>query len=197
MAEAMGRQNESVQWQAVADDIHTAAQTQLFDKDTGFFLKGFIRKRQADGTIQTEYDRTIDMSSFYGAFMFGLFDIESEAVQHSYETLKHTFSLGNSGPTPVPRYTHDNYRRTDSSSLGNPWFVTTLWLAQYHMQAGNMSQATAIVDFVRSRMMQSGVLAEQMDPANHKFISVAPLTWSQAEFINSTIDLSSPPTPNS
>lgn len=193
LAEAMDRQQDSVQWQAVADDMHHAAQSLLFNPDKNFFYKGFIRKTNDHGEMVMMYDDVIDMSSFYGAFMFGLFDIEGEEITKSYQTLESLFGLTLDTVTPLPRYEHDNYVRVEPDSLGNPWFITTLWLAQYYMETGHIEQATRIIQWVRDQMLPSGVLSEQMNPLTHKPLSVAPLVWSQAEFMNSIIDLTSDP----
>jgi GH15 family glucan-1,4-alpha-glucosidase len=193
LAEVMGRQQEAVSWQAVADDMRQAAQHQLFNKDKQFFHKGFIRKKNQDGQVSMHYDQTIDVSSFYGAFMFGLFDVESDEVKQSYNTLEKTFGFNAQSVTPIPRYENDRYNSADPNSKGNPWFVTTLWLAQYYIETKHVEQAKNIIQWVQSHMLPSGVLAEQMSPDTYKFISVAPLMWSQAEFINAIIDLSSDP----
>lgn len=193
LAEVMGRQQEAVQWQAVADDMHANAQTLLFNKDKQFFYKGFIRVPSDEGKPQIVHDDTIDMSSFYGAFMFGLFELDGDAIHAAYATLERIFHLDQATVTPLPRYVHDPYRRRDPNSLGNPWFVTTLWLAQYYMESGRLDQARAIVDWVCAQALPSGVLAEQIDPRSRAFVSVAPLVWSQAELINSIIDLVSNP----
>lgn len=192
LAEVMGRQQDAVQWQTVADDMREAAQSQLFNKERGFFYKGFIRTPDANGKQQLVHDETIDVSSFYGAFMFGLFALDSDEVRASYETLEKTFGLQPDTVTPLPRYEHDHYRQIKPSG-GNPWTITTLWLAQYYMETDNLAAAERIVHWVQSQALPSGVLPEQLSPDDHRFISVAPLVWSQAELINSIIDLASNP----
>jgi GH15 family glucan-1,4-alpha-glucosidase len=190
LAEVMGRQQEAVQWQAVADDMRGAAQTKLFNKDKKFFYKGFIHKHGSNKR-QIMYDDTIDTSSFYGAFMFGLFDIEGEVLGRAFTTLQATFGLKDDLVTPMPRYVGDAYRRRSPDGPSNPWFITTLWLAQYYLRTNKYDQAKAVIDWVSARMLPTGVLSEQIDPVTHEFVSVAPLAWSQAELINSIIDLSS------
>lgn len=193
LAEAKGEQHDSVQWQSVADDMYHAAQTQLFNPDKNFFYKGFIHEQNDQGELQIRYDDTVDVSSFYGAFMFGLFDLQSNEVKRSYETLEKTFGLRQDAVVPLPRYENDPYNRRDPATLGNPWFLSTLWIAQYYMETNRSAEARRIIDWVQSHMLQSGVLAEQMDPHTLQPLSVAPLAWSQAEFINSIIDLASDP----
>lgn len=193
LAEVMGRQQEFLRWQAVADDIRHSARNLLFNKDKQYFYKGFLRTKDGDGHAVTNYDETIDVSSFYGAFMFGLFDIDSDEIEQSYLTLERTFSFTDKEASAIPRYEYDNYNRTDPNSLGNPWFVTTLWMAQYYIETGRAPQARRIINWVKDRMLESGVLSEQINSQTGRFSSVAPLAWSQAEFVNTVIDLASDP----
>lgn len=192
LAEALGRSADAVHWQAVADDIHGAAQ-KLFNPDKKYFYRGFIKKNAGKPDEETMYDDTIDVSSFYGAFMFGLFDLHGEQVQEAYQTLKNVFKIDEDGVTPMPRYEHDQYRIVDQNTPGNPWFITTMWMAQYYMEVDKLKSANAIIEWVRSRMLASGVLSEQINPYTQAFMSVAPLCWSQAEFLNSVLDLTSDP----
>jgi GH15 family glucan-1,4-alpha-glucosidase len=91
----------------------------------------------------------------------------------------------------MPRYEHDQYYTVDPAGLGNPWFVTTLWLAEYDIQTGNIERARLTIEWVKDRMMSTGVLSEQINPFSFAFTSVAPLAWSQAEFMSSLLDLHS------
>lgn len=192
LADALGQDTDAVHWQTVAEDIREAA-PKLFNEKRNFFYKGFVRKNVDTPQEEMTYDETIDLSSFYGAFMFGLFDLESDLVKKSYQTLKDTFYIDEAKGTPLPRYEHDQYRRVDQSGQGNPWFITTLWMAQYYMETNKLETAQKIVSWTRDRMLRSGVLSEQINPFDQKFLSVAPLAWSQAEFLNSVLDLHSDP----
>ena len=93
------------------------------------------------------------------------------------------------------RYEADYYfrRSEDFGPIpGNPWFICTLWAAQWYIaQAKSRQELTTALELLlwsASRAMPSGVLAEQLDPHTGASISVAPLTWSHAEFIATTLD---------
>lgn len=186
LAELVGDQDNAVRWQTTADDMREAAHAKLFNEEQGFFYKGYLRKG-----AKLVYDTTIDMSSFYGAFMFGLFDLQGEHMTKAFDTLEKTFNIAKVGVTPMPRYLGDKYNTVDLTGPGNPWFVTTLWLAQYYMEVNELERAQEIIAWVRSQMMPSGILPEQINPYTKQFVSVAPLVWSQAEFMNTLLDLSS------
>lgn len=184
MAERLGKQSDAVRWQTVAEEILQAAQKLLFNNQRNYFFKGFVNDPQK-GLL---YDDVIDASSFYGAFMFGLFPIGSPELTTSMQTLVKTFNFTD-GPTYLQRYERDQYYTTNSAGMGNPWFVTSLWAAEYDMQTGNVERALKTIRWVRDCMLPTGVLSEQVHPDNHTFASVAPLTWSQAEFLSSILDL--------
>ena len=76
---------------------------------------------------------------------------------------------------------------------GNPWFICTLWLAQYKMATARtvaeLQPAREILDWVVAHALPSGVLAEQLHPHTHEPLSVSPLTWSHAEFVTAVLTL--------
>ena len=191
LAEQADHKEDAVKWQTVADEMRAAAPGMLYNRDKEFFYKGYVHK-SPDARQDMMYDDTIDASSFYGAFMFGLFDVDSPEVQSSFKTLERVFHVDQE-VVALPRYEHDAYDRVEDDSMGNPWFICTLWRAQYYLETNRASEARQILEWVQHQMLPSGVLSEQINPYTHAFISVAPLAWSQAEFINTAIDLMNEP----
>ncbi|MGH7930398.1 MAG: glycoside hydrolase family 15 protein, partial [Candidatus Binatia bacterium] len=189
LAEKADDKKSAISWQAAAADMKEAAQTMLYNKSRKYFYKGL-----RSGVAGIEYDETIDISSFYGTFMFGLFPLHGEEVEQSYATLCKVFNISDDPNvvTPMPRYEHDRYNAVDAEK-GNPWFITTIWLAQYYLETHQDNRARSIMRWVRDYMLPTGVLSEQLDVHSGKFISVAPLTWSQAEFMNALLDMSAAP----
>ncbi len=92
-----------------------------------------------------------------------------------------------------PRYEHDHYFETDPTYQGNPWFVTTLWLAQYYVKVKRLDDARGIMQWAVDRALPSGALSEQVHPVDNSLLSVTPLVWSHAEFINTALDIASQP----
>lgn len=176
---------DAVKWQTVADEIKMASQHLLYRQDLKYFCKGFINK----GNNQLQYDDTIDTSSLYGAHLFGLFDNNSSEITEAITTIQQLYSVQGDKPTLAGRYKNDQYAQAQGATVGNPWFIATLWLAQFDLHAGKHDRARTTVEWVKDRMLGTGVLSEQFDPFNLKFLSVAPLTWSQAEFLTTVLDL--------
>lgn len=185
MAERFEYPDDAIRWQTVAQEIQEEAQKAFFSKQKQFFIKGFLLDDKGSKSI----DDTIDVSSLYGAVMFGLFPIESDEVKKSIKTLEE--QLLNQTPSGgLPRYEYDQYCAPESNKYkGNPWFVTTLWLAQIYNEMGQHSKAKPLIEWTQSHMMKSGVLSEQIDPTTGQFRSVAPLIWSHAEFVNTLLDV--------
>ena len=75
---------------------------------------------------------------------------------------------------------------------GNPWFVTTLWHAQYQIaKARTISElepALEILEWTAAHALTSGILAEQIDPRSGAPLSVSPLTWSHAAFVTAVCE---------
>ena len=93
------------------------------------------------------------------------------------------------------RYENDNYFLTKGQYKGNPWIVSTLWLAQYYATTGADDKAGPLLQWCLDRQLTSGALSEQFDPENGSPLGVTPLVWSHAELVNTILDLSRPDTP--
>jgi GH15 family glucan-1,4-alpha-glucosidase len=87
----------------------------------------------------------------------------------------------------MARYEHDQYYRVSPATPGNPWFITTMWLARYQVVTArsmkDLEEAMNLMHWVERHALPSGVLAEQVNPGRNEPLSVSPLTWSHATFI--------------
>ncbi len=182
LAEAAEDQESAVKWRAAAEDIAEAAKKHLYSDERGAFRKGV---RWNNGAI--EYDDTIDSSSLFGVVMYELFPLESKEVISTVATLEATFGVSAEAPG-VPRYENDYYHRKDPHSLGNWWIITSLWLAQYYSLVNQPDRVRAITEWVKNHTETSGILPEQIEPSTGDFMSVAPLTWSHAEYLSTLLD---------
>ena len=82
--------------------------------------------------------------------------------------------------------------RTSPSATGNPWFICTLWLAEYYLAraatADELAPAIQLLEWVADNALPSGVLAEQLDPVTGGPVSVSPLTWSHSTFVAAALE---------
>jgi GH15 family glucan-1,4-alpha-glucosidase len=175
--------DDAVRWRDAAKEIADGCHI-LFDEERGALRKGYLL--QDDGSLQ--FDNTLDVSSAYGALMFATQAFGSKAIRSTFKVIEE--GLLNSSPSGgVPRYEHDNYFASSPAYLGNPWFVTTLWVAQYYLQLARTPDAETLIDWTLAKALPSGVLSEQINPTDGTPVSVTPLVWSHAETINSLLDL--------
>ena len=187
LAEAAGDADNAVAWRLAADDIYEAAHRHLYNESRSSFYKGIIAKND-----EIVYDDRIDVSSVFGAFMFGLFPIRESELQKALQSLLQAFPT-HEGAYGLPRYENDTYLRTDDQLPGNWWFISSLWLGQYCIETGDLTTARQILDWVQRYALPTGVLSEQVDPRSDELLSVAPLTWSHAEFVATLLDIITEP----
>jgi GH15 family glucan-1,4-alpha-glucosidase len=175
--------DDAVRWRAAAKEISENL-SPLFNTERNAYRKGYLL--QEDGTIK--YDDVLDISSMYGMLMYGDSDFAGEQTESTVKLIEGI--LQDKSPAGgTPRYEHDVYFVSDPPFQGNPWFVTTLWMAQYYIRAGNTATARHLVDWAVNLALPSGVLSEQVNPTDGKPLSVTPLVWSHAELINTLLDL--------
>ena len=139
---------------------------------------------------QPVYDETLDFSSIYGIFRFRVLDAYDPMVVESIKTME---KLSSSIPVGgIPRYENDGYYRTSFDVPGNPWIITTLWLAQYYVVAAkeekDFDKVKEILSWVVAQAGTTGVLPEQLDPHTGAHLSATPLTWSHSEFVSTIIN---------
>ncbi len=182
MAMFFDHPEESSRWHKAADSIRQNLD-KLYHPD-GYFRKGLLL--QENGEIQ--YDDTLDISSLYGPFMYVGLPIDDERLRSTAKQIDE--KLLNSSPSGgVLRYEYDNYFLTKREYKGNPWIVSTLWLAQYYSTAKQPEKAQQLLDWALAHELPSGALSEQFDPENGSPLGVTPLVWSHAEMVNTILDL--------
>lgn len=173
---------DAVAWRQAAERIATNMEP-LFNTDRGAFRKGFLL--QEDGKLA--YDDTLDVSSLYGMMMFGPESIRDQIHESIIEIEK--ILVDKTPSKGTPRYEDDTYMRKKDGKQSNPWFICSLWLAQYYHEYKEDEKAEEIMAWISQRALASGVFSEQVDPESGEQVSVAPLVWSHAEYINTALDL--------
>jgi len=177
-----GTKAKQKQYHKAAESLKKATLKYLFDDELGYFIKMVYY----DGE-ELKKDTTLDFSSVYGVFQFGVLASDDERVENSIQACLEMLKC-NTASGGYARYTDDYYYRIDKEGTpGNAWFVTTLWLAEYYIdKAYNkkmLEPAIEIFNWVASHQLETGILAEQLHPHTSEPISVAPLTWSHAGFV--------------
>jgi len=176
-----GEDDRAADYQKVATEIRDAASRHLWRED----LQRFCRMLHRGAHGSWEIDAACD-SSLWGLFAFGLYRADDPRVTATMATLKEKLWV----QTPLggmARYENDNYQRVTEELPGNPWFICTLWLADYYLERRlgdeDLTEAHKLVSWVADKALPSGVLAEQLNPITGEPLSVSPLTWSHATYI--------------
>ncbi len=139
-----------------------------------------------------EVDDVID-ASLFAIYKFHLFEADDPRVEATMRAIKDELWV----KTPVggvARYTNDYYHRVSDdieNVPGNPWFICTLWLADYLITRattkGELQEAIPVLEWTAAHTLESGVLAEQVNPYTNEPISVSPLTWSHATVCSTVV----------
>lgn len=183
LAELFEYPDDAVRWRQAADEI--AANLSVFtDPEQQCLRKGYLL--QENGSLQ--FENTLDVSSAYGPMMFATKAFGPATIRSTFDAVEKRLLK----KTPVggsSRYEGDSYFRSDPHESGNPWFITTLWVAQYYLQTDRDTEARKLIDWTLQHALPSGALSEQINPHNGAPLSVLPLVWSHAELINTLLDL--------
>lgn len=175
--------DDAVRWRECAASMLENGRV-FYDEERQIFRKGFLL--QEDGSLQL--DNTLDISSFYGVMMFAAQDMGIEPMKQTLKVIENEL-LDISPSGGAARYEYDQYFQSDQPYKGNPWFVTTLWIAQYYMRTKQLDRARHYIDWTIDHALPSGMVAEQMNPTTGAPIGVTPLVWSHAELVNTILDL--------
>ncbi|SON55936.1 Glucoamylase amyD [Hartmannibacter diazotrophicus] len=137
-------------------------------------------------------DTNILMAALHADLPDGDWSLSDARVERIVEVLTEMFSNlypinatlpDGEGPL-IGRSLHDRYFG------GNPWFATSLALAEYHYRRASgaerterLSQGDAIVAACRRFIPEDGAMSEQIDRATGEPLSARHLTWSYAAFL--------------
>lgn len=139
-------------------------------------------------------DMTVD-SSLFGLVEFGVLAPEDPQLESTIAQVEQRLwvqtQIGG-----LARYENDYYHQVEQHDVkrvpGNPWFVSTLWLARYHLlrakSPGETARGRELIEWAARRALPSGVMAEQLHPYTGAPLSVSPLTWSHASYVRAVLE---------
>jgi GH15 family glucan-1,4-alpha-glucosidase len=124
-----------------------------------------------------------------GLWYFGMLAPDEPHITATMEAVRERLCV----KTPVggvARYEDDYYHQVSrdiESVPGNPWFICTLWLAQWltavARSEADLQPASDILSWAVTHALPSGAMAEQVHPYTNAPLSVSPLTWSHATLV--------------
>lgn len=83
----------------------------------------------------------------------------------------------------LARYPGDYYFRRTDAAPGNPWIICTLWLAQAYAEVGAWDEVDRLLEWTVRVAGPTMVLPEQIHAETSEPLSVSPLVWSHAEYL--------------
>lgn len=183
-ARAFGEDEVEVKFSDASEDVKRGVLTQLYDPTLERFIRGLVSE---NGKVVAK-DTTID-SSLCAVFLFGLLPADDPKVESTMRQVEDGLSVKTT-VGGVARYAQDRYQQLGeykSGIPGNPWFITTLWLADWYIERAkkkdDLSPAQKIIEWACSHTLPSGIMAEQLNPFDGSPLSVSPLTWSHSGFV--------------
>jgi GH15 family glucan-1,4-alpha-glucosidase len=183
----------------------------LFDAPRGVFARGLYIHEGELGL-----DLTLD-SSLFGIRLLGLLPAHDRRALSTLAAVEKRLWV-DTPVGGLARYEGDHYfQRSDDVGRvpGNPWPVCTLWAASAHAEmalpddrtkkgecphdparrrahprgsARDLERAGELLLWAVSRANPAGMLAEQFDPFTGEELSVSPLTWSHAAYVDAFLD---------
>ncbi|MFA4903547.1 MAG: glycoside hydrolase family 15 protein [Desulfobaccales bacterium] len=179
-----GEDDRAAYYQQIAAEIRDAASMHLWRPE----LNRFCRMIHRNHGGPWEVDGTCD-ASFWGLFAFGLYHADDPRLAATMTALREKLWVN----TPIgglARYENDTYHRVTQDVPGNPWFICTLWLADYLIEKDGdddeLAQVMDILSWTAAHALPSGVLPEQINPLTGESLSVSPLTWSHGTYVATT-----------
>ncbi|WP_139491452.1 glycoside hydrolase family 15 protein [Brevibacillus dissolubilis] len=130
--------------------------------------KGYVRHNQY-------FDEIYDISLIGVTVPFNLIDANDPRAAATADAIERTCTSPKVGG--IRRYEDDPYIG------GNPWILTTLWLAQFRILQGQYDEAKKHLEWAVTHATSLSLLPEQIDKETGETAWVVPLTWSHAMFV--------------
>jgi glucoamylase len=189
-ADAFGEHDRAGKYRRAASNLKNATDKYLWQEQAKRFARMLSRRAEGEGF---EIDQTID-ASLYGLFVFGMYAPDDPKIVATMQAM-HDQLWVKTDVGGLARYTDDYYQRVSQDIAnvpGNPWFITTLGLAQWHVAKSktqeDLKPALELLQWAAQHALPSGVMAEQLHPYEGTPLSVSPLTWSHAAFVMTALE---------
>lgn len=182
-SDLFGDYDRSDQYRHAAERIKEGILLHLWDEESRRFARGLVWR---DG--RWAKDMTLE-SSLFGLFEFGVLPADDPRVAGTMESIAQGLSV-KTEIGGIARYSDDYYFRVadDVNQVpGNPWIICTLWVAKFRIETArtlaDLEEPKRVLERVARCALEGGNLPEQLHPMDGSPLSVAPLTWSHATYV--------------
>ena len=190
-ADLFGDVDAYTRYRDAAERLREASDTHFYSQELGRFPRRITVEDDESVTVDTVLD-----SAIYGLWRFGMYPPDDQRMVDTMKAIAEQLS-NKAEAGGCARYTDDYYFRVEPNTQlapGNPWFMCTLWLAQWYIATAktmaDLKPSQDIINWTVQHQLPGGLLSEQLDPHTGAPLSVSPLTWSHAEFIVTVDDYS-------
>ena len=162
-ANEMSYASEARRWGLASESVKKHLLEAFWDDRLGHFIR----------TAEPR-DKQVDASSLALSFPFGIIPDRNPRMVKTAQALVDSFHFPAGGIGRFP---------SDVNYGGNPWILSTCWLAIHYSNAGRVAAARALLDWSANHATGLGLLPEQVDRDDGRVLSAVPLAWSHAMFI--------------
>jgi glucoamylase len=169
IAKLLGQNNIYQKWIALSERTRNSLLNLAWDSQKNHFIK-----------TPNPRDENLDVSLLGLTFPFEVVPGDDNRMKETALKIEHAFNYEVGG---IGRYLGDLYYG------GNPWILSTLWLALYYEKLKEANKAEQLVNWAIDCATDLDFLAEQVNKATGVPISAVPLAWSHAFFILAVLGL--------
>ncbi|OPX84169.1 MAG: Glucoamylase precursor [Pelotomaculum sp. PtaB.Bin104] len=192
-----GEQEAAERWRLAAEKVKAGIINNQYSPRYDRFMRGINKKVYQDAYHHAAYegkktftgtdpagiyptywigeDERVDSALLGLAFPFRVLEPKDEKLQATVKAIEE--KLWNKNTGGLHRYEGDSYRE------GNPWLLTTLWLAIYYCMSGNRHRADVLYQWCLEQANRHLLLPEQADKNCGGPAWVIPLNWSHAMLV--------------
>jgi GH15 family glucan-1,4-alpha-glucosidase len=182
-ADLFGDYERSDNYRGTAERMKRGMLAHLWDEESGRFARGLVQREYG-----WEKDMTLE-SSLFGLFEFGVLPASDDRVSRTMQAIARDLAV-RTEVGGIARYTNDYYFQQSGDIEhvpGNPWIICTLWVANFQIETAlmlkDLDEPRATLEKVAGWTLPGGNLPEQLHPSEGTALSVAPLTWSHATYV--------------
>jgi oligosaccharide amylase len=141
-------------------------------------IREFVLQNFYDDTkksfVRNLEDKKLDISVIGAVIQFNIFTPKEKKILNTVERINMTLRTYTGAYT---RFERDSYKD------GNPWVVTTLWMANYYAEIGEKAKAKECFDLVTKTSSKHGFLGEQINNEKMEPAGAIGFGWSHAMYI--------------
>jgi oligosaccharide amylase len=188
LAKATGHYHAEERFRTAAKKMQKAIIKQLYSQTH----KRFVKRLTVNEKHEYVEDTVIDASLAF-VWELGVLPADDERVVNTMQAIEKNLTVTGGG---IARYQDDYYHRDynqpqDKNYPGNPWIITTLWLANWYIELAktkkDLQKPLDLIQWCADRASSAKILPEQNNPFTGEPLSVAPLTWSHSTYVDTVL----------